>query len=515
MHATTPPLRPCTPTRRAPLSAQLLWIALAMGCAQDPEPAAAPLSSRDAAQPTYSSGPCAFEVAARPGWRRECGVVHVPHLRHAVGAPQTALQTLPLYVEQLRPEGDDDDQTPLLYLTGGSGFSLLDYALGIGIIPKLYASTTRRVILVEQRGNALSPGCDQAQSSEACAAQLTQRGVVLEALNSLESADDVADVLRALKQERAILWGHSYGSGLAMRVAQRHPERVQGLILEGVSHPRGYQEPLELPHYLQVAQGFSAWFNPRCAADSACAEVFPEGIDAQAELTTFASSPQLNVPITAQFMLTGELIFAWGVGGGQGLYEGMLMFVQLLHAANAHRAGRPQVLERLLTLWGDGDRDAGAQRLVALATTLTTQSPSFELSHTIKGCFDVLGLWEQDPACASLDRALYPAERLDFSLQTSAPTLYLQGHLDTQTPLREGELLAPKLQALQVVTFEQCIGHMPFRDGGDCAPQVIAQWLDDPSRAPSPACMASVCQDKPLLPSGALWGSSLGAQGGL
>lgn len=428
----------------------------------------------------------------------------MPQLRHAVGPPTGGAATLRLYVEQLWPEAPGAAQPPLLYLTGGSGFSLLDY-VGIGIIPKLYATTTRPLILVEQRGNALSPGCGGASDATTCAAALTARGVVLEALNSVESADDVADVLGALGQERAVLWGHSYGTALAMRVAQRHPARVAGLILEGVSHPRGYQEPLEFPFYLAIGRRFSAWFNPRCAADPDCAEVFPTGIDAEAELLAFAEGPDFNVPITADFSLTGELLFAWGVGGGQGLYEGMLMFVQLLHAVNAHRVGRPERLEQLLVLWGDGDRDRGAQRLVQMAIGLTTQSPSFEVSHRVKGCFDVMGLWEEDPACASLDRALYPEAVLDFSLQTVAPTLYLQGHLDTQTPLREGELLAPGFEALQVVVFGGCVGHMPFRDSGSCAQEVIAHWLEAPGDPPAAVCLETVCEGQPLLPSGALW----------
>ncbi|MBO9533403.1 MAG: alpha/beta hydrolase [Solirubrobacteraceae bacterium] len=51
------------------------------------------------------------------------------------------------------------------------------------------------------------------------------------ALTMREQADVIADVLRALSVERALLVGHSYGGTVALTIARRHPELVGGIVL--------------------------------------------------------------------------------------------------------------------------------------------------------------------------------------------------------------------------------------------------------------------------------------------
>jgi pimeloyl-ACP methyl ester carboxylesterase len=51
------------------------------------------------------------------------------------------------------------------------------------------------------------------------------------ALTMREQADVIADVLRALSVERALIVGHSYGGTVALTLARRHPELVGGIVL--------------------------------------------------------------------------------------------------------------------------------------------------------------------------------------------------------------------------------------------------------------------------------------------
>lgn len=51
------------------------------------------------------------------------------------------------------------------------------------------------------------------------------------AMTMREQADVIADGLRALSIERALLVGHSYGGTVALTVARRHPELVGGIVL--------------------------------------------------------------------------------------------------------------------------------------------------------------------------------------------------------------------------------------------------------------------------------------------
>ncbi|MDV3457194.1 alpha/beta fold hydrolase [Sphingomonas sp. HF-S4] len=69
-------------------------------------------------------------------------------------------------------------------------------------------------------------------------------GVNLAAYNSIESADDVDAVRRALGYARISLWGRSYGSHLALATVRRHPEGIARLILVG---PEGPDHTLKLP----------------------------------------------------------------------------------------------------------------------------------------------------------------------------------------------------------------------------------------------------------------------------
>lgn len=51
------------------------------------------------------------------------------------------------------------------------------------------------------------------------------------ALTMREQADVIAEGLRALSIERALLVGHSYGGTVALTIARRHPELVGGIVL--------------------------------------------------------------------------------------------------------------------------------------------------------------------------------------------------------------------------------------------------------------------------------------------
>jgi pimeloyl-ACP methyl ester carboxylesterase len=71
----------------------------------------------------------------------------------------------------------------------------------------------------------------------ACADEFRSRGVDPTAYNTVESADDIADLLTALRIERADLLAFSYGTRLALAFVQRHESLVGRVVLQGVSGP--------------------------------------------------------------------------------------------------------------------------------------------------------------------------------------------------------------------------------------------------------------------------------------
>jgi pimeloyl-ACP methyl ester carboxylesterase len=98
------------------------------------------------------------------------------------------------------------------------------------------------------------------------ATRLTARGIPLDALNTNESADDVAALARGLYGEdgRAALLGWSYGSHLAMAVLKRHESLVASAVLaapEGPDHT--YKRPLHIQQHIErIAERVRASASP-------------------------------------------------------------------------------------------------------------------------------------------------------------------------------------------------------------------------------------------------------------
>lgn len=160
----------------------------------------------------------------------------------------------------------------IVFLTGGPGisairqgegrlFDLFDRLRGLG-----------EVILLDQRGcgdsdslgsaltDPIVPG-DRALTREEVlhalvrgarekAQSLRARGVDVTAFNTNESADDVAELVRALygASVRVALLGWSYGTHLAMAVMKRHEGLVSRAVLAG---PEGPDHTYKLPSRIQ------------------------------------------------------------------------------------------------------------------------------------------------------------------------------------------------------------------------------------------------------------------------
>jgi proline iminopeptidase len=119
----------------------------------------------------------------------------------AVGAPHV------LHVE----ESGNPDGVPVLFLHGGPG---------AGCNPRgrcFFDPEEYRIVLFDQRGAGQS-------KPHAC----TDNNTLDELLA------DISQILDVLGIERSMLFGGSWGTTLALAFAQRHPERVLGMILRGV-----------------------------------------------------------------------------------------------------------------------------------------------------------------------------------------------------------------------------------------------------------------------------------------
>lgn len=166
--------------------------------------------------------------------------------------------------------------TPVVFLTGGPGLSGIRSAQG-RLFPLFDALRDRAdVVLLDQR--ACIPGArlrerppqipafppDRAvtraeylraiaDTVRVDAAYLEARGMPIASLNTNESADDVAALVRALygREGRVALLGWSYGSHLAMAMIKRHESRVERAVLaapEGPDHT--FKRPVRIQEHL-------------------------------------------------------------------------------------------------------------------------------------------------------------------------------------------------------------------------------------------------------------------------
>jgi len=111
-----------------------------------------------------------------------------------------------------------EGRPPLLLLHGAFSNIETDFAR---VLPGL--NQTRRVIAVEQQGHGRTADVDRPLRYE-------------------QMADDTAALLRHLAVDRADLFAYSFGGGVALQLALRHPELVRKLVLTGGTgfDPAGY-----------------------------------------------------------------------------------------------------------------------------------------------------------------------------------------------------------------------------------------------------------------------------------
>lgn len=205
--------------------------------------------------------PYAFETEHHGTVAAEVAFLDVPR-RH--GQPQGA--TMRLRVVRLPATGGNGRAAPVVYLAGGPGGSAVETARGRRWPVFERVRREADVLLLDQRGTGLSeppPRCpytlhfDDARplqretalaalraAAARCVAHWRRQGIDLAAYTSVESADDIEQLRRALGVPRVSLWGMSYGSHLALATVRRHGAGIDRVALLGVEGP---DDTLKLP----------------------------------------------------------------------------------------------------------------------------------------------------------------------------------------------------------------------------------------------------------------------------
>jgi pimeloyl-ACP methyl ester carboxylesterase len=208
--------------------------------------------------------PYVFESGAKDKVDAELGRLLVPENRRRPGSRLIELAFVRFKSTASNPA------SPIVYLAGGPGGSGIDAARGSRFPLFMAMREIADVIALDQRGVGMSrpnlscqdpveyplnvaperDGLVEAfrKASRVCADRLREQGVDLAGYNTVESADDLEDLRRAIGAEKISLWGISYGTHLSLAAIARHERSIARAILAGVE---GLTQTMKLPSNVQ------------------------------------------------------------------------------------------------------------------------------------------------------------------------------------------------------------------------------------------------------------------------
>lgn len=351
-----------------------------------------------------------------------------------------------------------DPGSPIVYLAGGPGGSGTYSAAGdrFGLFHLLRQAGD--VIVLDQRGTFLTrpygvcPGMwnyPLDEPLEPATLAVVLRPFLQEcyeafaddmdvaAFNTRQSAEDLDDLREALRAERLVLWGISYGTHLGLAYIRQHPDRVERAILAGVEGPdHTYKLPSNLDRiFMRV--------DSAVRADPEAREVMPDLLGSYRALLGALAREPARVELPGSEGTTREVV----VGPAdlqRAMYESLGEREDIVEVV---RRAAP-VLAGDLTSLGEYAADAslGNRALVmslsmdcASGATAARRDRIAEEAET--ALFGNIGNLSLEATCAA-----WPVPDLgdEFRspLVSDVPALFISGTLDPRTPPSNAEEVA-------------------------------------------------------------------------
>jgi pimeloyl-ACP methyl ester carboxylesterase len=218
--------------------------------------------------------PCPFD-ASKALLPVACGRLTVPENPERPGG-----RVVEMAFMVVRAPRTIDQNGPVVFLNGGPGEVSLHFFEQLVTHPHIRdVVVDRDWIFFDQRGTGRStpslscaPQDDWLTQVRTCRDELVPKGIDLSHYNSARIASDMEALRAALSVKHWNLWGISYGARLAVITARAHPASVRSIILDAAAVPEGQE-------LIDDARGTEVALNKifaKCAADSACASVYPQ-----------------------------------------------------------------------------------------------------------------------------------------------------------------------------------------------------------------------------------------------
>ena len=428
--------------------------------------------------------------------RLECAWLVVPEFRDG----RESSYDMELSLLRIRSR-QATDSAPILYLPGGPGEAassqLTDWV-------ESDLSQARDIILLDPRGTGFSyPSlrCPEASQTNVvdwlsvCRERFSARGLDLRAYTIPAIVRDYVDLLSLMDLPQVNVYGSSYGSRLALMLADAAPERIRSLALDGV-----YPPPLR--HTAEVARNLDMALNrlfDDCASDAACKETYPELKDSfYRAVSELNASPQ-------ELTLLGEHI-GMAITGN----DFILMMSSLLH----HTSVLPY-LPAFIASFASGDYDFEPLLESELfASDEDDRASQTESAFLTQRCSEDLAVPEAQryltnpngiaPALIAAAREVVEAHYaecqawnapalmtgIERPVTSSIPSLLMSGAYDPATPARWGSFAAEHLRNNWHFVFPNA-GH-GMLDSVPCATEIMQAFLSDPLQDPSVDCFSAL-----------------------
>jgi pimeloyl-ACP methyl ester carboxylesterase len=460
----------------------------------------------------FQSAACPFQLGAGlvDGQQVNCGYVTVPENRSTNDGKTVKLAVAIFKAQQYMNTRDPD---PVLRLDGGPGGpSLINW--GVAITAQNYNSFVfdHDLVMFDQRGTGYSTPSlrcpalanlqfsptdvstkTEEQAAQTCYNNLTGMGIDLNGFNSIQNADDVADLIHALGYQQMTLYGVSYGTRLALTVMRLHPAVVHAVVLDSV-YPTTHNRN-DLPSDAQRV--FDTLFQG-CLKQASCNARYPNlqsvfyglvGTLNSKPITINVTDPQTNNSYSVEF--SGSDMVGWLFSM---FYATPLIpdIPQIIYQVRAHD------YSQLAETYGLVEFDDTFSDGMFYSTTcsedwafLTQQDITKSLQGISPQIAAVFGGDEQQEyaICQFWKVQPVPAAQKQPVL-SSIPALVLSGDYDPITPPVDGQQVAHDLSHSYYFLFPG-IGHGEEYNSV-CVDSIISAFDDTPTQQPSGACIASM-----------------------
>lgn len=461
----------------------------------------------------FAGARCPMVIPATVTAKVDCGYLTVPENRLDPKSRMIKLAVARIHSSAPHPAAD-----PVVQLEGGPGYASL---ASIGDYAQSSLLATRDLILWDQRGVGFStPSLDCPETDEAvwqafattdaakaegaridrsllaCRARLVRAGVDLGGYDTIQNADDLADLRVGMGIASWDLRGVSYGSALAIEEVRSHPEGIRSVLLDSVVTP---DRPFGAVARGESALHAFAQLRQACAADRHCHSTYGDSdtlmARAAAALDRHPDPVTITDPDTGRtrhVQITGDDLYA---GLFNAMYDATLIpaIPSVLAAiakgddaivATLASSGIPFVTDQYEAMTSSMDC-ADHQRLL--------DPPSldrFVAAHPQLG--SLVYLEPDETVCSHWGVPSVPASFNRILTQADAhgiPILVMAGRFDPITP-PAGTMRQARALGTKALLFPNS-GHGAV-SSSECAKGIYRAFLDHPAVAPDTSCMATL-----------------------